>query len=150
MYKDIIIVGAGLSGIGAACHLSRKHTDKTYIILESRKELGGTWSLFKYPGIRSDSDMYTFGYSFKTWDNPKSFADAPSILKYLDEASDKYKVKKHIKYQHRAISYDYNSNKSLSNLIIQNEPIDNPLADVNQDGSINVLDVISLVNIILE
>ena len=65
-YKDIIIIGAGISGIGAACHLSRKHPNKTYIILESRKEMGGTWSLFKYPGIRSDSDMYTFGYSFKT------------------------------------------------------------------------------------
>ena len=113
MHKDIIIVGAGLSGVGAACHLSRKHPDKTYIILESRKELGGTWSLFKYPGVRSDSDMYTFGYSFKTWDNPKSFADAPSILKYLDEASDKYRIKKHIKYQQRAISYDFNSNKKL-------------------------------------
>ncbi len=113
MHKDIIIVGAGLSGVGAACHLSRKHPDKTYIILESRKELGGTWSLFKYPGVRSDSDMYTFGYSFKTWDNPKSFADAPSILQYLDEASDKYRIKKHIKYQQRAISYDFNSNKKI-------------------------------------
>ena len=79
MHKDIIIIGAGVSGIGAACHLSRKHPNKSYIILESRKELGGTWSLFKYPGIRSDSDMYTFGYSFKTWDNPKSFADSGVI-----------------------------------------------------------------------
>jgi cation diffusion facilitator CzcD-associated flavoprotein CzcO len=64
---DIIIIGAGLSGIGAACHLSRK-IPKTYVILEARTEVGGTWSLFQYPGIRSDSDMYTFGYSFKTWD----------------------------------------------------------------------------------
>ena len=86
MNYDIIIIGAGLSGIGAACHLERKNPDKNYKIFEARSNLGGTWNLFKYPGIRSDSDMYTFGYSFKTWDNPKSFADAPSILNYLKEA----------------------------------------------------------------
>jgi len=63
-HADIIIIGAGLSGIGPACHLSRKNPGETYIILEARNEPGGTWSLFKYPGIRSDSDMYTFGYSF--------------------------------------------------------------------------------------
>jgi len=110
-HKDIIIIGAGLSGIGAACHLARKNSNKSYLILESRKELGGTWSLFKYPGIRSDSDMYTFGYSFKTWDNPKSFADAPSILKYLNEAADEYKVLSHVLYQQRVISYNFNSDK---------------------------------------
>ena len=93
MDVDIIIIGAGLSGIGAACHLERKNKNKTYKILEAREEIGGTWSLFKYPGIRSDSDMYTFGYSFKTWDDDKSFADAPSILKYLHEATEEYHVK---------------------------------------------------------
>ena len=112
-HKDIIIIGAGLSGIGAACHLSRKNPNKTYTILESREELGGTWSLFKYPGIRTDSDMYTFGYSFKTWDNQKSFADAPSILKYLNEATDEYKVRNNIIYQQRAISYNFNAEKKL-------------------------------------
>ena len=110
IHKDIVIIGAGVSGIGAACHLSRTHPNKSYIILESRKEIGGTWSLFKYPGIRSDSDMYTFGYPFKIWDNPKSFADAPSILKYLNEASNQFKIKEHIKFQKRAISYNFNSN----------------------------------------
>ena len=119
-HKDIIIIGAGLSGIGAACHLSRNHPNKNYIILESRRELGGTWSLFKYPGIRSDSDMYTFGYSFKTWDNPKSFADAPSILKYLNEASDEFEVKKYIKYQQKAISYSFNSDKNIWSVITSN------------------------------
>ena len=64
-YYDIIIIGAGLSGIGAACHLTRKSQEKSYLILESRETLGGTWDLFKYPGVRSDSDMYTFGYSFE-------------------------------------------------------------------------------------
>ena len=113
IHKDIIIIGAGLSGIGAACNISRKHPEKSYIILESRKELGGTWSLFKYPGIRSDSDMYTFGYSFKTWDNPKSFAEAPSILKYLNEASNEFKIKNHIKFQKKAVSYNFNSSKKI-------------------------------------
>jgi len=113
IYKDIIIIGAGLSGIGAACHLSQNHPNKTYTILESRKELGGTWSLFQYPGIRSDSDMYTFGYAFKTWDNPKSFADAPSILKYLNEASEEFKVKDQIRYQQKAISYNFDTDTKL-------------------------------------
>ena len=117
IHKDIIIIGAGVSGIGAACHLSRKHPNKSYAILESRKEIGGTWSLFKYPGIRSDSDMYTFGYSFKIWDNPKSFADAPSILKYLNEASNEFKIKNRIKFQKRAISYNFNSKKKIWSIV---------------------------------
>ncbi|RTZ03138.1 NAD(P)/FAD-dependent oxidoreductase [Flavobacterium bomense] len=108
---DIIIIGAGLSGIGAACHLSRKNPDKNYVILEARAELGGTWSLFQYPGIRSDSDMYTFGYSFKTWEDQKSFADGPSILKYLNEAADEYKVREHIIYNQRALSYNFDTEK---------------------------------------
>lgn len=110
---DIIIIGAGLSGIGAACHLARKNPNKSYVILESRQELGGTWSLFKYPGIRSDSDMYTFGYSFKTWDAAKSFAEAPSILEYLNEAAEEHNVKQHIRYQQRVLSYNFDSETSL-------------------------------------
>ena len=98
LQTDILIIGAGISGIGAACHLERKNKNKNYIILESRKEIGGTWSLFKYPGIRSDSDMYTFGYSFKTWDNPQSFADGPNILKYLKSAINDFKIKDKIKF----------------------------------------------------
>jgi len=112
-HTDIIIVGAGLSGIGAACHLERKNNDKSYRILESREEIGGTWSLFKYPGIRSDSDMYTFGYSFKTWDNPKSFADAPNILKYLNEAADEYNIREKIQYQTRVTSVNFNTEKNI-------------------------------------
>lgn len=112
-YKDIIIVGAGLSGIGAACHLKRKNPEQSFLILESRANIGGTWDLFKYPGIRSDSDMYTFGYSFKTWDAAKSFADAPSILKYLKEAVDEYEVNAHIVYHKKAISYNFNTTSKL-------------------------------------
>jgi monooxygenase len=113
MNSDIIIIGAGLSGIGAACHLQRKNPNKTYKILEARKEIGGTWSLFKYPGIRSDSDMYTFGYSFKTWDDDKSFADAPSILKYLHEASDEYDVKEKITFHQKVVSYNFDASQNL-------------------------------------
>jgi cation diffusion facilitator CzcD-associated flavoprotein CzcO len=112
-HYDVIIIGAGLSGIGAACHITQKNPEKSYLILESRKSLGGTWDLFKYPGVRSDSDMYTFGYSFKTWDDAKSFADAPSILKYLNEASREYNVNDKITYNQHAISYDFNSKNNL-------------------------------------
>ena len=112
-YTDIIIVGAGLSGVGSACHLERKNPEKSYIILEAREELGGTWSLFKYPGIRSDSDMYTFGFSFKTWDNPKSFSDAPNILKYLNEAAEEYKIKEKIKYQTKVLKANFDTLKNV-------------------------------------
>jgi monooxygenase len=113
MNSDVIIIGAGLSGIGAACHLQRKNPNKTYKILEAREEIGGTWSLFKYPGIRSDSDMYTFGYSFKTWDDDKSFADAPSILNYLYEASDEYDVKEKITFNQKVVSYNFDTSQNL-------------------------------------
>ena len=113
MKQDIIIIGAGLSGIGAACHLERKNKNKKYLILEAREELGGTWSLFKYPGIRSDSDMYTFGYSFKTWDDDKSFADAPSILRYLNQASEEFNVKDKIVYHQKVISYNFDTKDNL-------------------------------------
>ena len=118
MKQDIIIIGAGLSGIGAACHLERKN--KKYLILEAREELGGTWSLFKYPGIRSDSDMYTFGYSFKTWDDDKSFADAPSILRYLNQASEEFNVKDKIVYHQKVISYNFDTEDNLWTLKVIN------------------------------
>ena len=82
-YKDIVIVGAGLSGIGAACHLKRECPNKNFIILEARANIGGTWDLFKYPGIRSDSDMFTLGYKFKPWRSVKAIADGPLFLTTL-------------------------------------------------------------------
>lgn len=77
--NDIIIIGAGLSGIGAACHLREKCPNKSFLILESRDRMGGTWDLFKYPGVRSDSDMFTLGYNFKPWTKEKAIADGASI-----------------------------------------------------------------------
>lgn len=112
-HRDIIIIGAGLSGIGAACHLSRKNPDKSYLILETRTEVGGTWSLFQYPGIRSDSDMYTFGYSFKTWEDKNSFAQGATILNYINEAADEYKVREHIRYQQKAVTFNFDTQAKL-------------------------------------
>jgi len=86
-HVDVLIIGAGLSGIGAAHHLKTLCPDKTYAILEARDRLGGTWDLFRYPGIRSDSDMYTLGYSFKPWTNPQAIADGPSILAYVQDTA---------------------------------------------------------------
>ena len=84
---DVLIVGAGLSGIGAGYHLQEKCPGKSYVILEGRDCIGGTWDLFRYPGIRSDSDMYTLGYSFKPWTEPKAIADGPRILNYVCETA---------------------------------------------------------------
>jgi monooxygenase len=82
-HYDVLIVGAGLSGIGAGVHLHRNCPQKNYVILEGRPAMGGTWDLFRYPGIRSDSDMHTLGYNFKPWREAKAIADGPSILRYV-------------------------------------------------------------------
>jgi len=96
----VVIVGAGLSGIGAACHLRRECPDRSYVILEGRGDLGGTWDLFRYPGVRSDSDMHTLGYEFKPWTDEKSIADGPAILAYLRETASENDVERHIRYHH--------------------------------------------------
>ncbi len=95
---DVLIIGAGLSGIGAACHLVRKRRGTTFAILEARNAIGGTWDLFRYPGVRSDSDMSTFGYAFRPWDESKAIADGPSILRYLAETAKAYGVDRHIRF----------------------------------------------------
>jgi monooxygenase len=100
-HLDVLIVGAGLSGIGAAYHLQRSCPSKTYAILEGRESLGGTWDLFRYPGIRSDSDMYTLGYSFRPWTNPKAIADGQSILAYLRETAHSCGIDRAIRYRHQ-------------------------------------------------
>ncbi|MEO0895283.1 MAG: NAD(P)/FAD-dependent oxidoreductase [Bacteroidota bacterium] len=97
---DIIIIGAGLSGIDAACHFKMKCPNKTFTIFEGRENIGGTWDLFKYPGIRSDSDMHTFSYSFKPWTYPKSISDGETIMEYLHETVQEYKIEEHIQFQH--------------------------------------------------
>jgi cation diffusion facilitator CzcD-associated flavoprotein CzcO len=98
---DVLIVGAGLSGIGAAYHLQRDCPGKTYAILEARDAIGGTWDLFRYPGIRSDSDMFTLGYSFKPWLEAKAIADGPSILNYVRETAAEHDIQRHIRFGHK-------------------------------------------------
>jgi len=97
---DVVIVGAGLSGIGAAFHLKANCPQKSYAILEGRDAIGGTWDLFRYPGIRSDSDMYTLGYSFKPWREAKAIADGPSIRKYVRETASDNGIDRHIRFHH--------------------------------------------------
>jgi len=99
-YFDVVIVGAGLSGIGTAYHLQDKCPSKTYLILEGRETLGGTWDLFRYPGVRSDSDMHTLGYNFKPWREAKAIADGPSILNYVRETASENNIDKHIRTRH--------------------------------------------------
>ncbi len=99
-YVDVLIVGAGLSGIGQAYHLQTEAPDRTYLILEGRDDIGGTWDLFRYPGIRSDSDMHTLGFEFKPWKAEKSIADGPSILAYLRETVAENHIDRHIRFGH--------------------------------------------------
>ena len=108
-YVDVLIVGAGLSGIGAAWHLQDKCPGKSYLILEGRESMGGTWDLFRYPGIRSDSDMYTLGYKFKPWTEGKAIADGPSILNYIRETASEAGIDRNIRYQHTVTSANWSS-----------------------------------------
>jgi monooxygenase len=108
-HLDVLIVGAGLSGIGAACHLQTDCPGKRYAILEGRERSGGTWDLFRYPGIRSDSDMFTLGYSFKPWTEAKAIADGPSILSYIRETAREHGVEEHIRYSRRVVRADWSS-----------------------------------------
>jgi monooxygenase len=108
-HVDVLIVGAGLSGIGAAHHLQGNCPGKTYAILEARGAIGGTWDLFRYPGIRSDSDMYTLGYSFKPWREAKAIADGPSILNYVRETAREDGIDSHIRFNHRVVHAEWSS-----------------------------------------
>lgn len=100
-HVDVLIVGAGLSGIGAACHLRQKCPGKSFMLLEGRAAMGGTWDLFRYPGVRSDSDMYTLGYRFRPWSDAKAIADGPAILNYIRETASEFGVDEKIRYNHR-------------------------------------------------
>ena len=106
---DVLIVGAGLSGIGAAVHLQQRCPTKRYAILEARSAIGGTWDLLRYPGIRSDSDMYTLGYRFKPWTDPKAIADGASILRYVRETADEGGITPHIRFHQKVVSAAWSS-----------------------------------------
>jgi len=106
---DVLIVGAGLSGIGAAHHLQDAFPDKTYTILEARDAIGGTWDLFRYPGVRSDSDMHTLGYRFRPWTQAKAIADGPSILSYVRDTAAEAAIDSHIRFNHRVTQASWSS-----------------------------------------
>lgn len=106
---DVLIVGAGISGIGAARYLTVEHPERSFAIVEARAVAGGTWDLFGYPGIRSDSDLHTFGYDFKPWRDKQAIADAPRILDYLHETIDENGITDKIRYHHRVVSADWSS-----------------------------------------
>ena len=112
-HLDVLIIGAGLSGIGAAWHLQHECKDKSYAILESREAIGGTWDLFRYPGIRSDSDMYTLGYSFKPWTNPKAIADGPSIRDYIRDTARDNGIDKKIRFGHKIIKSSWSTDDAV-------------------------------------
>ena len=109
---NVLIVGAGLSGIGAAHHLQQRCPGKSYAILEAREEIGGTWDLFRYPGIRSDSDMHTLGYRFRPWTEAKSIADGPSILRYVRDTASDGGIDRHIRFQHRVTAAAWSSEEA--------------------------------------
>ena len=106
---DVLIVGAGLSGIGAAWHLQTLCPERTFAVLEGRTRMGGTWDLFRYPGIRSDSDMYTLGYRFRPWRDAKAIADGPSIRRYIEETAREYGIDRKVRYQHRVVGAQWSS-----------------------------------------
>ena len=108
-HLDVVIVGAGLSGIGMAWHLQDRCPSKRYAILEAREASGGTWDLFRYPGVRSDSDMQTMGYRFKPWKGAKALADGDSILSYVRETAAESGIDGHIRYGHRVVRADWST-----------------------------------------
>ncbi|HEY5072626.1 MAG TPA: NAD(P)/FAD-dependent oxidoreductase [Caulobacteraceae bacterium] len=110
---DVLVVGAGLSGIGAGYHLQANCPGKRYAILEGREAIGGTWDLFRYPGIRSDSDMYTLGYSFRPWREAKAIADGPSILNYVLETARHYGIEEKIRFRHQVRSASWSSEEAM-------------------------------------
>jgi len=119
-HQDVIIVGAGLSGIGAAYYLQSKCPGRSYTILEGREAIGGTWDLFRYPGIRSDSDMHTLGYDFKPWREAKAIADGPAIRRYVNETADENGIREHIRFQHKVLSAAWSSDDATWTVTAQN------------------------------
>ncbi|SMD19604.1 flavin-containing monooxygenase [Kibdelosporangium aridum] len=111
-HVDVLIIGAGLSGIGAAHHIHSAFPRRTYAILEAREAIGGTWDLFRYPGVRSDSDMHTLGYRFRPWTQAKSIADGPSILEYIRQTAADAGIDRHIRFSHRVVKASWSTEES--------------------------------------
>jgi cation diffusion facilitator CzcD-associated flavoprotein CzcO len=116
---DVIIIGAGLSGIGAARYLKTRLPQKSFAILETKPRMGGTWDLFRYPGIRSDSDMHTMGYAFKPWKYPKAISEGPAIISYIKETAAENDIDRHIRYEHKVLSASWSSQDTTWTLEIE-------------------------------
>ncbi len=112
-HYDVLVVGAGISGIAAGHYLRARRPGPSYAILEGRASLGGTWDLFRYPGVRSDSDMFTLGYSFRPWRQPRAIAEGPAILAYLKDTAERLGIARHIRFQHRVVAASWSSADSL-------------------------------------
>src|SRR5437868_10713102 len=108
-HLDVLIVGAGISGIDAAYHLQKRCPDKSWLILEARGAIGGTWDLFRYPGIRSDSDMHTLGFPFRPWTGDKAIADGAHIRAYVEETARAYGIDRRIHFHHKVVRADWSS-----------------------------------------
>jgi cation diffusion facilitator CzcD-associated flavoprotein CzcO len=118
---DVLIVGAGISGIGMAAHMQMKAPAHSYAIVERRENLGGTWDLFRYPGIRSDSDMHTLGFDFEPWKHEKSIADASAILDYLHRIVDERGIRQHIRFGHKVVSADFREDEARWHVTMERE-----------------------------
>jgi monooxygenase len=121
-HVDVIVVGAGLSGIGGACHLKMNCPNKSFVILEGRDAIGGTWDLFRYPGVRSDSDMYTLGYRFRPWRDAKAIADGPAILNYIRDTAAEFGVDRAIRYSHRVRRASWSSDNARWTVEVETGP----------------------------
>jgi len=111
---DMVIIGAGLSGIGAACRFRTKFPDDSLAVIESRDAIGGTWDLFRYPGIRSDSDMLTLGYDFRPWVGNKTLADGPSIKRYVETVAQEYDITPYIQFGSKVTALDFSSDEDVA------------------------------------
>lgn len=139
---DVLIIGAGLSGIGAGARVRMDCPGKTFAILEGRERSGGTWDLFRYPGVRSDSDMYTLGYSFRPWRDGKAIADGPSILNYIRETAREYDLEKEIRYGHRVRRAEWDSDAAKWTVEVEVSRFESPLqrasaSEIDASGATN-------------
>lgn len=116
---DFIIIGAGITGINAAYRITQQFPYKSYVILDRRAEIGGTWSFFKYPGIRSDSDLYTMGFAWRPWEKSTPIADGPSIVEYVDKTAKEYGIDKNVRYNHDVVGLDWSSKQQIWNVDVR-------------------------------